>query len=69
MIFSVKFGKNASGICVMLSEAFEGEAMKKSSDFKWHKRFKKSHMSKSQMKTMLITSFDNKGIVHFEPIP
>jgi hypothetical protein len=29
--FCVKLGKNASDTCAMLSEAYEGEAMKKSS--------------------------------------
>jgi hypothetical protein len=40
--------------------------MKNSSVFKWHKRV---NTSKSLMKTPLITSFDIKGIVHFEFIP
>jgi hypothetical protein len=31
-----------------------------------HGRFKKARISKSQMKAVLITSFDIKGIVHFE---
>jgi hypothetical protein len=38
--FSVKLGKNASDTCAKLSKAFEGEAMKKSSVFEWHKQFK-----------------------------
>jgi hypothetical protein len=29
-------------------------------------RLKRARISKSQMKTMLITSFDIKGIVHFQ---
>jgi len=53
----------------MLSEFYEGEAMKKSGAFEWHKRFKCVRMSKPHMKTMLITFFDIKGIVHFEFIP
>jgi hypothetical protein len=40
--FCVKFGKNASDIWATLSKAFGGEAMKKSSVFDWHKRFKES---------------------------
>jgi hypothetical protein len=36
--FCVKLGKNASGTCVMLSEAYGREAMIKC--FGWRKRFK-----------------------------
>jgi len=39
----MKLGKNASDTCAMLSEAYGGEAMKKSSAFEWHKRFKEGH--------------------------
>jgi len=38
----VKLGKNASDTCAMLSEAYEGEIMKKSSVSVWHKWFKES---------------------------
>jgi hypothetical protein len=55
--------------CAMLSEAHGGEAMKEPSVLVWHKQFKECRMSKSQMKTMLNTFFDIKGIVHFEFIP
>jgi hypothetical protein len=41
--FRVKFGKNASDTCAMLSETYGGEAMKESSVFEWHKRFKEGH--------------------------
>jgi hypothetical protein len=40
--FCVQLGKNASGICEMLSEAYGGEAMKMSRVFEWHERFKES---------------------------
>jgi len=40
--FCVKLGKNVRGTCAMLSEANGGEAMKKSSVFKCHERFKES---------------------------
>jgi hypothetical protein len=43
--------------------------MKSEIVFEWCKRFKEGCMSKSQMKTKLITFFDIKGIVHFEYIP
>jgi hypothetical protein len=36
----VKLGKNASDTCALVSEDYGGEAMKKSSVFKWHKQFK-----------------------------
>jgi hypothetical protein len=40
--FCVKLGKNASDTCAMLSEAYGGETVKKSSVFGWHKRFQES---------------------------
>jgi hypothetical protein len=39
LIFWVNLGNNASDTCTVLSEAFGGEAMKKSSVFKWNKCF------------------------------
>jgi hypothetical protein len=53
----------------MLSEAYEGEAIKKSSAFEWHKWFKESLCTKITNETTLITFFDIKGTVHFEFIP
>jgi hypothetical protein len=50
----------------MLSEAYGGEAMKKSRVSEWRERFKRVLMFISQKKKMLITSYDIKGIVHFE---
>jgi hypothetical protein len=50
----------------ILSEAYEGDAIKMLSTCKGHNRPKKSRMSKSQMMTMLITFLDFRGIVHFE---
>jgi hypothetical protein len=38
----VKLEKNATDTCAMLSEAYGGEAMKKSSVFELHKQFKES---------------------------
>jgi hypothetical protein len=35
--FYVKSGKNASDTCIVLSKAYGGEAMKKSSVFEWYK--------------------------------
>jgi hypothetical protein len=48
----VKLGKNASDICVIISKAYGGEAMKKSSVYEWHKWFKESSHAK-------ITNKDN----------
>jgi hypothetical protein len=62
--FCVKVGTNASDTCEMISEASWGEAMKNSSVSEWHKRFR-DVMSKSRTKTMLISFFDIKGMVHF----
>jgi hypothetical protein len=47
----------------LLSEDFEGEAMKVLSGINGSKR---ARMSKSQMKIVLITFFDIKGLVRFE---
>jgi len=41
--FSVKLEANASDICAILSEAYGCEAMRNSSVFEWHKRFKEGH--------------------------
>jgi hypothetical protein len=38
--FCAKFGKSASETLQMLTEAYGADAMKKSSVFEWHKRFK-----------------------------
>jgi hypothetical protein len=40
--FCVKLGKKANDTCSLLSEAYEGEVMKKSSVSEYHKRFKVS---------------------------
>jgi len=36
----LKLGKNTSNTCAMLSGAYGGEVIKKSSVFEWHKWFK-----------------------------
>jgi hypothetical protein len=59
----VKLGKNASDTCAVLSEDYGGEAMKMSSAFELHKRLKEARMSKFQMKTFLISSFDMKDML------
>jgi hypothetical protein len=64
--FCVKLGKYANDTCAVLSKAYGGEAMKKSSILGWHKWFKKSCMLKSQMKMTLVIIFDVKNIVHFD---
>jgi hypothetical protein len=38
--FCAKLEQNASDTCAILSEAYWGEAMKKSSVFEWRKQFK-----------------------------
>jgi hypothetical protein len=43
--------------------------LKKSGVSEWHKRTKETSMSKSQTKTMLITLFYVKCIVHFQFLP
>jgi hypothetical protein len=54
--FCVKLGKTASDTCAMLSEAYEGEAMKKSSIFEWHKQFKEG---RENVEDVDITKEDN----------
>jgi len=66
--FCVKLGRNASDSCAMISEAYGGEAVESVDCFECHKRFSECLVSKLQMKTVLITLFDIKGIVHFECI-
>jgi len=60
--FCVKLGRNASNIYALLFKAY-GEKLRKSLVFLSGITV---HMSKSQMKLMLITFFDMKGIVHFQ---
>jgi len=66
----VKLGKNANDTCAILFEAYREEAMKNQVFLNGINVSKKAHMSKSQMKTLLITFFfDIKGTVNFEFIP
>jgi hypothetical protein len=39
----VKLGNNESDTCTVLSKAYEGETIKKSNAFEWHKWFKEGH--------------------------
>jgi len=58
--------RDASNTCAMFSDANGGESMKNGvflSDINGSKR---TRISKPQMKTMVITFFCIKGIVHFE---
>jgi hypothetical protein len=41
--FCVKLAKSASNTCVMLSEAYGGEATKKSRVFEWHNWFEEGN--------------------------
>jgi len=63
----VKLGKNASNTCTMLSEAYGGEAVKKSRVYEWYKRFKES--SHVEITNENNACFYNKGTVHFEFTP
>jgi GTP-binding protein EngB required for normal cell division len=65
----VKLGRNANDTCAMLSNAYGREAMKKSSLLSDINGSKTAHISKSQIKTILIIFFDIKSTVHFEFIP
>jgi hypothetical protein len=53
----------------VVSEAYGKEAMKKTNVYEWHKRPKKSHMSKSHMKKMPTPFFNIRCAVHSEFIP
>jgi hypothetical protein len=55
-------------LCNALSEAYGGEAMKTQVFLNGINGSKRAHMSKSQMKIMLITFFDIIGIVPSELI-
>jgi hypothetical protein len=63
--FCVKLGKNASDTCALLTEAYGGEVVKKSSVFGCRGRFKIVITNED----MPITFFDIKGTVRFEFIP
>jgi hypothetical protein len=67
----VKPGRNASVTFEMRFEAYGEEVMKtkRSRVLSGINNSKRSRMSKSQMKIMLITSFSIKDIVTFEFIP
>jgi hypothetical protein len=65
----VKLGKNASDILATISESCGGEALKSQVFFSGINGSKTADMSKSQMKIMISTFFDIKGIVHSEFIP
>jgi len=57
-------------ILVQCSQRLIGDKLRKSRMFLNDTNgSKKARMSKSQMKTILITFLDIKGIVHFELIP
>jgi hypothetical protein len=60
----MKLGKNASDTCAGPSEACGGEGTKKSSVFEWCEWLEVGCFLKSQLKRMLITSFDIKDILH-----
>jgi hypothetical protein len=49
----VKLGKKASDTYAMLSKAYGGEAVKKSSVFKWHIQFKEVHKNWKMMKMVV----------------
>jgi hypothetical protein len=53
----------------MFSGAYWGEAIKSQVFLSGMNNSKRAHISKSQMKTMLITFFHVKGTVPFEFIP
>jgi len=68
--FCAKLGMNTSDSCAILSETCGGRICEKFQCFSVAKNGSKTaRMSKSHMKTLLITFFDIKGTVHFEFIP
>jgi hypothetical protein len=64
--FCVKLDNNARDTCAVLSETCGVEAMKSQVFLSGTNSLKGARMSKLEMKTMLITFFDIKGIVHSE---
>jgi hypothetical protein len=64
--FCVKLGKNASDTCEMLSNAYGGEAMKKSHVFEGVVQRQLTCQITNEDNTH---HFDIKGTVHFEFIP
>jgi hypothetical protein len=66
----VKLGKNASDTCAMISKTSGVEATKICQVFlSGIYGSMKNSMMRSQMKIVLITFFDIKGIIYFEFIP
>jgi hypothetical protein len=53
--FCVKLEKNASVTSALHSEAYGGEAMKRSHVFEWHKQFKEDHKN---------VEYDERSQVH-----
>jgi hypothetical protein len=64
--FCVKLGKNASDTCAVLSEANGGKLRKSQVFLSGINSSKRACMSKSHVKTVFLTFFDIKGIIHFE---
>jgi hypothetical protein len=69
----VILGHNTSDTCAVISEAYGGEATKKSSVSEWHKLFKNC---RDNVEDVEITNEDNArhflryhGIVHFQFFP
>jgi hypothetical protein len=67
--FFVKLEGNTSETCAGLAKAYGEVTMKNSKVFVWHRLFKEGSMSKSQIKTLTVTFFDIKGVVHYQFIP
>jgi len=67
--FCLKLGNGACDICGILSEVYEGDAMKKSIFLSGTNGSKAARTLKSQIKKMFVTFFEMKGTVHFKFTP